>query len=119
MSSASPYRLRVGRDGAGLAAVSYYELLDGPRQVDLLVMALAYRLRRSGLAYADEMFTDTLDAITTEALHYERGPIDTVTVLGRVNEKNNASKEMCRRAGLAYMKPAGPGVETWAANFLV
>jgi hypothetical protein len=118
-TNASPYRLRVGRDSLGLAAISYYEFLDGPRQVDLLVMAIAQRLRHAGLPYADEMFVDTLDAITTEALEYEREDIDTVFLKGRVNEKNRASREMCRRAGLSYLEPAGPGVEVWGANFLV
>jgi hypothetical protein len=111
--------MRIGRDEHGIAAVSYYEFLDGPQQVDLLVMAIAYRLRGTGLSYADEMFTDTLDAITTEAIESDRAPIDRVFLQGRVHEKNNASKEMCRRAGLAYMEPAGEGVETWAANFLI
>lgn len=111
-SSKSPFRMRVGEDAEGLAAVSYYQELDGPSDIDLIVGAVATRLRGKGGGYADEMLEDTLDSITARALAEEvRG----VRIAGRIYEANRASQDMCRRAGFRHTgDTAAPGVQIWS-----
>lgn len=106
----------MGEDARGLAAASCYEEVDGPTQVDLLVMAIALRLRRRGGGYADEMMDDTLDAITGRAIATETPE---VLVTARVWEENAPSQAMCRRAGLRHTGMAAPRVQQWSIRLLM
>lgn len=106
----------VGYDDVGLAAVSVYREEDGPRVVELSLMALALRLRRKGGGYADEMCRVTLDALTARAV--DKG-VPEVRVLGYVFEDNHPSQEMCRRHGLRHTDMAGEGVQVWSRRIPV
>lgn len=113
----SSHHLRVGEDDEGLAAVSYFEFLDGPAYVDLIVGGIATRLRGKGGGYADEMMEDTLDVITVAALGAR---VQEVRIEGRIFEENHHSQEMCRRAGFRHTDDTGaPGVQIWSLNLLL
>lgn len=113
----SPHKLRVGADAEGLAAVSYYEELDGPSDIYLHVGAVATRLRGKGGGYADEMIEDTLDAITAAAF---AAGVTEVRVAGRIYESNRPSQEMVRRAGFRHVgNTQAPGVQIWSLDLLL
>lgn len=110
-----PYRagcfLRLGYDGDGLAAVSYVEEIDGPDILEMALGAVALRLRHKGGGYADEMFADALDIITTRALAAQ---VVEVLLLGRVWEQNAPSQALCRRHGFGHTGDVGKGVQQWS-----
>lgn len=103
--------VRLGFDHEGLAAVSVWQELDGPAEVEWQLGAVAARLRHKGGGYADELCRDTFDELTAHAL--EAG-VNSVKITGRVWEENRASQTMCRRHGLRHVNNTKmPGVQVW------
>ncbi len=111
-----PMHVLIGENDEGIAAVSCYEELDGPELVQLRFMAVAWRLRHKGGGYADEMFRETLDAITARALE-QGAPV--VEISGRVWPENAPSQAMCRRNGLLHYETYPTGVQKWANTLLL
>ncbi len=114
-----PYRggafLRVGYDGLGLAAACFVEELDGPDVVEMSLSAVAVRLRHKGGGYADEMFADALDVVTTRALAAE---VPEVLLIGYIYEDNAPSQALCRRNGFVHTGDGGEGVQQWSRRLL-
>jgi hypothetical protein len=112
---APPVYLLLGFDSLGLAGVSFYEELDGPSDVFLRSMAIHMRLRHKGGGYADEMFEQTFDAISTRAIETAT---PAVQISGRVEEQNHPSQEMCRRAGLRHRGMVSESLQNWSRDFV-
>jgi RimJ/RimL family protein N-acetyltransferase len=101
----------VGEDNEGIGAVAVFEELDGPVQVELSYMALAYRLRFKGGGYADEMGEETWQRIEARAI--ERG-LHAVNLLALVDEGNVASQKLCRRLGLVHSGMRDATLQQWS-----
>lgn len=112
-----PIQMLVGEDDHGLGAVSVYEELDGPGQVELCFMAVAHRLRFKGGGYADEMWSHTWDAIEARAI--EQG-VTVVSLSGLVHEGNEYSQKFCRRMKMRHtgMLPDSP-FQQWSATHIL
>lgn len=103
--------LMIGEDASGVAAVSLSAEQDGSAAlVKLRAIAVATRLRGLGGGYADEAFHIALEAI--EARARNEGLKDSF-VVGWIDPRNNASKLMCERAGLAYLGETQGALEEW------
>jgi len=112
-----PIQMLVGMDGDRLGAVSVFEELDGPGQVELCFMAVAQHLRRKGGGYADEMWTNTWASIEARAI--EQG-ITVVALSGLVHEGNEFSQKFCRRMGMRHtgMLPDSE-YQQWSATHIL
>jgi RimJ/RimL family protein N-acetyltransferase len=106
----------VGLDSDGIAAVSYFEELDGPGNVSLMYMAVAERLRFKGGGFADEMASVTVDSILARG--FEVG-VASITLSAHVWEENEASQKMCRRLGLIHTGMFSPGAQVWGQEIIL
>ncbi|TDD11293.1 N-acetyltransferase [Kribbella turkmenica] len=106
-----PLQMIVGEDNEGIGAVAVFEELDGPIQVELSYMALAYRLRFKGGGYADEMGEETWQRIEARAI--EHG-LAAVNLLALVDEGNVASQKLCRRLGLVHSGMRDETLQQWS-----
>ena len=107
----------LGWDAEGIGAAVYWEELDGPRQVEVHVGAVANRHRHQGGGVADEMLVTLFDILTERALDHG---VDLVLVGTWIHERNRASQTMCRRNGLHQQALANEaGLQRWGADLLV
>jgi RimJ/RimL family protein N-acetyltransferase len=97
--------------------VSYYEELDGPREVFVKLVAVSKDLRRQGGGYADEMFAQTLDAITARALDY-KVEVTEVLISGLIEPANRPSQAMAKRAGFQH-RGILDNLQLWERNLPV
>lgn len=113
---AYPRQLLVGLDRKGVAAVSYFEEVDGPARVELSLMALATRLRSKEKGHAEEMFRVTRELIENRAIEHGHQEVELV---GYVWHENLASQRMCADAGLKHTDFAADGVHVWTARVML
>ncbi len=112
-----PNHCLLGWDGDELAAVAFYEELDGPAQVEVHAVAVGMPYRRKGGGWADEMLKTVLDEITLRA--HEHG-VDFVAVLAWIDGANRPSQDLFRRAGMRQTGVlAETTLERWSATYLV
>lgn len=97
------------RDG-GLKAVSQYQELDGPEEVEIEFMGIALDARFLGGGVADEMWKETFDSITEAAL---TAGVEETQITSYIYERNAASQKLARRMRLRHVGEGGPGVQQW------
>lgn len=107
----SKWFVRLGFDQHGLGGVAVTQEIDRGRHYDLVLAAIACRLRRQHDGrLGDEMLEDTLSVITDRCAAYNF--TGDVLVTGIVHRDNNASKRMCERNKFAFVPAATlPGAE--------
>lgn len=93
------YTVRVGCDGAGVAAVSVSEELRAGELYELNFAALHCRMRGLDGGHAVEMMEDTLDRITSACREFGSR---TAEVFGYIDPENANSKRMCTHVGLKF-----------------
>lgn len=86
----------VGEDDDGLAAVVFTQLVDGPHDVFVGVVAIAEHVRRRGVA--KELF-DELSSRHMSILLASHNTSDDLTISGKVRPANDACLAMCDRYG--------------------
>lgn len=105
----------LGYDDAGLGAVAWWWEEDGPGLVNLVVAAVALRLRRQHVG--DEVMDEVTRKVAQRA---GRAGLDEVHMWGLVHENNRHSVDMCERKRLV----PGPAVDRrgyreWSKDIIV
>ncbi|QSR27097.1 hypothetical protein CFH99_15835 [Nocardioides aromaticivorans] len=112
-----PNHCLVGWDGDNLAAVVFYEELDGPAQIEVHVVAVSMAYRRRGGGWADELLRMTLDDITATAI--EQG-VDITSIVAWIDEGNRPSQDLFRRTGFRQVGVLeGSTLQRWALTLQI
>lgn len=107
----------TGWDGETLAAVAFYDELDGPGTIEVRAVAVGREYRHHGGGYADEMLRTVLDEITLRALDHG---VDFVTVRAHIDESNRPSQRLFRRVGMQQTGVlSGTELQIWSAVYQV
>jgi L-amino acid N-acyltransferase YncA len=102
--------LLVGRDAGGIGAVSWWFQVHGPGVVKIQASAVALRLRKRGLGCGDELMSETLDGIASQA---DAAGEDHVMVTGSIHRQNRASQALADRHGFFYTQDSDDLQEWW------
>lgn len=103
--------LLIGEDAGGVAAVTLSAEQGGsPAIVKLQAIAVAIRYRGQGGKCADEALQVTLEVI--EARAGDSG-LEEFLAVAWIDPHNNASKQMCQRAGFAHLGNVSADLEEW------
>lgn len=109
-----PDRCLLGFDGEELAAVVYFEELDGPAQVIIHAIAVSLDRRRQGGRLADETLAVALDHVVERALGHG---VSHCQILAQIHRRNRPSQELFRRTGFSesHLHADDGDLRTWQA----
>lgn len=105
--------LLTGWSGESLAAVSVFQEVDGPAQVDIELMAISLEHRHRG--FAREMCNRTLEEIEDRALAAD---VTETLVNGYVWHQNIDSQRMCLANGGSLTETYDDGRQRWSRLLL-